>query len=379
VFLVVCLLLNRPEVILVSRFGYVMWYPATGLVLALMLGVCPWYAFVACLAGVISGKMYYNQPLASFGETIGAAGGAGVYAAAAYVLRGPLKIDLQLRRRRDVFIYVSVTTVAAAGATALGVACLSADHTIHWDEYSRSASVWFLGDEIGLLGVAPFLLIHILPMIRDLVTPRAPTLAIEATQEKQFNALPLIEALSQVIALASVLWMMFGSTLARFELYFLSFIPIIWVAMRHGINRVVSGLLALNFGIVVAAHFFPTTEDLLSKIGLMMFVVSAVGLLVGSAVSERHRIAIELLERTAELQEVNSQLLKSKHKAEEASRAKSEFLANMSHEIRTPINGILGMAEILLETNISQDQRNYLEMLRGSGEPETVIQIAAGG
>lgn len=367
-FLVVCLLLNRPEVILVSRLGYVMWYPATGLVMALMLGVNPCYAFLVCLSGVISGKVYYNQPLASFGETIGAAGGAAVYAAAAYVLRGPLKIDLELRRRRDVFLYVSVTTIAAAGATVLGVACLAADHTIPWDEYWRSASVWFLGDEIALLGVAPFLLIHILPVTRNLLMPKATAPSIKAARGKRFNALELIEAVSQVVALAAVWWMMFGSTLARFELYFLCFIPIIWIAMRHGIKRVVSGLLALNFGIVVAAHFFATTEDLLSKMGLLMFVVSAVGLLVGSAVSERHRIAIELLERTAELQEVNSQLLKSKHKAEEASRVKSEFLANMSHEIRTPINGILGMAEILLATNISQDQRNYLQMLRSSGD-----------
>ena len=367
-FLSVCLLLNRPEVILVSRLGYVMWYPATGLVLALMLGVNPWYAFVVCLSGIISGKVFYHQPLASFGETIGAAGGASVYAAAAYVLRNPLKIDLQLRRRRDVVLYVSVTTVAAAGATVLGVACLAADHTIRWVECSRSASVWFLGDEIALLGVAPFLLIHILPIIRDLVTTHAPGIASKARYGTRFNALPIIEALSQVIALAAVLWMMFGSTLARYELYFLGFIPIIWIAMRQGIKRVVSGLLALNFGIVVAVHFFPATEDLLSKIGLLMFVVSAVGLLVGSAVSERHRIAIELLKRTGELQEANSQLVNSKDKAEEASRAKSEFLANMSHEIRTPINGILGMAEILLTTNVSQDQRNYLEMLRSSGD-----------
>lgn len=90
---------------------------------------------------------------------------------------------------------------------------------------------------------------------------------------------------------------MFGSTLARFELFFLSFIPIIWIAMRQGIRRVVCGLLVLNFGIVVALHSFPATADLLSKIGLLMFVTSAVGLLVGSAVTERHRIAIELFEQ----------------------------------------------------------------------------------
>jgi signal transduction histidine kinase/CheY-like chemotaxis protein/HPt (histidine-containing phosphotransfer) domain-containing protein len=367
-FLALFLLLNRPEIILLSRLGYVVWYPAVGLVLGLMLGVSPWYAPLVYLSTVIAGKLFYNQPLATFGETIGALGGAGCYAAAAYVLRGPLRIDSGLRRRRDVVLYVSITTIAALGSTAIGVASLAADHTIRWSEYWQSASVWFLGDEIGLLGVAPFLLIHVLPWVRKFIAPAADIAPAGAQKSsgKRYRTLQIIEALSQAVSLAVLLWVMFGSTLARFELFFLSFIPIIWIAMRQGIRRVVCGLLVLNFGIVVALHSFPATADLLSKIGLLMFVTSAVGLLVGSAVTERHRIAIELFERTAELQEVNTQLLASKQKAEEASRAKGEFLANMSHEIRTPINGVLGMADLLLNTATTAEQHDYLTLLKSS-------------
>ncbi|HTU40482.1 MAG TPA: ATP-binding protein [Candidatus Aquilonibacter sp.] len=362
------LLLNRPEIILLSRLGYVVWYPAVGLVLGLMLGVSPWYAPLVYLSTVIAGKVFYDQPLATFGETIGALGGAGCYAAAAYVLRGPLGIDSGLRRRRDVVLYVSTTTIAALGSTAIGVACLAADHTIRWSEYWQSASVWFLGDEIGLLGVAPFLLIHVLPRVRNFIASSADAAPAGAQNSsgKHHRTLQIIEALSQAASVAVLLWVMFGSTLARFELFFLSFIPIIWIAMRHGIRRVVCGLLALNFGIVVALHSFPATPDLLSKIGLLMFVASAAGLLVGSAVTERQRIAIELFERTAELQEVNTQLLASKQKAEEASRAKGEFLANMSHEIRTPINGVLGMADLLLNTATTAEQHDYLTLLKSS-------------
>jgi PAS domain S-box-containing protein len=92
------------------------------------------------------------------------------------------------------------------------------------------------------------------------------------------------------------------------------------------------------------AHFFPVRVD---------------GRIIGAASFSRD---------VTERRQTEVELLRQKELAEASTQAKSAFLAMMSHEIRTPLNGVIGMAELLADTSLSDEQRDYLQAMRQSAE-----------
>src|SRR5258708_17911955 len=85
-FVLLYIILNRPEVISFSRIGLVAWYPAIGLSMAVLLGINPRYALLVCVSDAIAGRLIYAEPIVSFSGGIDATGMALCYGTAAYVL-----------------------------------------------------------------------------------------------------------------------------------------------------------------------------------------------------------------------------------------------------------------------------------------------------
>jgi integral membrane sensor domain MASE1 len=225
--------------------------------LRLHAGNQPWFAPLAAVADFLSAVLFYHERMLSWTVALGPAGTL-AYATAAVILRRRLRIDLDLSHRRDVVRYTLVTLIAAVFSTAAGIGRLLADHSITWGQFWLSAFSWYSGAAMALVGVGPFLLIHVFPWVRRQLFDFAPEERLTQTW-KALSAMTIgetIEMVAQVIAVLLVLWVMFGSPLASHGFYYLSFLSIIWSAMRQGIGRVSAGILLFNFGVVLSLRVF---------------------------------------------------------------------------------------------------------------------------
>jgi signal transduction histidine kinase/CheY-like chemotaxis protein len=129
----------------------------------------------------------------------------------------------------------------------------------------------------------------------------------------------------------------------------------------------IEGLLMLATGLVSAATAILVWKILPSAMTLPS--PSELAVMNQKLSNAYEEIEKKVQERTSELEATNTELIMARQKADEASQAKSEFLANMSHEIRTPMNVVVGLSNILSNSeNLSDKERKYVRTLQGSAD-----------
>jgi signal transduction histidine kinase len=258
-----------------APFGISPWNPGTGLSFALVLlfgrRMAPFL-----LVGVLASDLVHRPlPLPWTIELASALLIGGGYAAALLALLSPrLRFNPALSSMRDLVLLMAVAVVSAAVVAAGYVSLAVAAGLLPAADFASAALRYWVGDVIGVMVVTPFALIAL--------TRR--------------RALPMsTETALQLAAILAALALVFGFAEERqFQLFYVLFLPIVWMAVRSGSEGVTVGILVTQLGLIVGFILFPEEARDVTAFQALMLVLAATGLVAGELVTERRRTETQL-------------------------------------------------------------------------------------
>jgi two-component system sensor kinase FixL len=258
-----------------ASFGITPWNPNTGLSFVLVLFFDIWMApllFVApFMADLINRQI--NLPWAVEFITVALIGG-GYSAALAFLKSSITRFDPGLPSTRDLVLLMLVAAASAAFVASTYVGVAIAAGLLSVKDFAPATLRYWIGDAVGILALTPFALFV---LIRKRILPLS------------------IETALQCAAIACALLMVFGFSNEReFQLFYVLFLPIVWMAVRNGIEGVSAGILITQCGLIVGVGLLPEGSRELDAFQALMLVLAVTGLVAGALVTERRRLETQL-------------------------------------------------------------------------------------
>jgi len=291
------------------------WNPPTGLTFALVLlyGIefLPWL-LVAPVLGDFAVRGH-TLPLGAELATVLIIGG-GYASAMALLLSKRVAFDATLARPRSLLLLLATTIVITAIVTAAYVGMLVAFDVLSMTVAPRAALRFWIGEVIGVTVLTPFLLI--------VGTRRWP---LKFSWEFVGLVIVTLAAMGAVFALADTY---------QFQLFYVLFLPIVWTAVRFGLEGVSAVLVIAQIGLITAVHFAESDGTNVTAYQALLAVLAITGLAVGALVNEQQRIQRQL--------RLNQQALDRGLRLS----TMGEFAAVLAHEINQPLTAIANYARV---------------------------------
>ncbi len=303
-YLVVYVLLDQLSYVFPwQSFGITPWNPPPGLSLALLLLGGLRFApalFPAALIAELTVQDSVTPPGLKLATSLILAGG---YSLAAWVLARRMSMNPLLRRHGDLSRFVAVVLVAVMGVGLGFVGVHVAAGYIASADFVRALMNFWVGDVIGILALTPLLLV----------------LGDSDRRARLLDALRRRETLVQLVAVFVTMVLVFGvSGIDEFKAFYLLFLPLVWIAVRHGLAGATVAVLMVQIGMFIALRAETPPAATVLELQTLMLAYAVTGLFLGVTVDERER-AQESLRQSLRL------------------AAASEMAGTLAHELSQPL------------------------------------------